>query len=409
MMLNQSPHLYDRKQIFYTNLQLLGFERFKLGSIVKQYGGGVREVRLDQEMFIMSSYNHKATELVLYFLWKNLDPLGFEQHVKIFPPRDHKEAKEFRGVCFKWLERLKAEHHLPPHVSLLASDLEESRGERFLDLMTALSSFVLSVKLKQSLGRLGEVKDTSKVLEIQHHFELFENFASHELGIIQAIIQSESELYLTRQKAHLKLQHAWLEEGAKLSAMYDVIQTQKNKIKEAYASEGFEERASRNAFKDTLGSVASRWSNLETMVKRTAPDLDIVVGVAEDRARRLLLDGESYKRALSETKAVVAWDRNGSDPIRLEPLFDAMADKVRCAGPKFNYRQGDVKDLLSTLEPRVKQHTAHLSHLKRMKERLRAEINSRKRTGGNPQAPCAKRFDCKAFLAEVAKALQSDR
>ncbi|KAI0244592.1 hypothetical protein L0F63_006354, partial [Massospora cicadina] len=345
--------LYDTAGIFYTNLQLLGFEQFKGSPLVKLYGVGQKEIRLDARMFTLSTQPHKATELTLYFLWNGLDIVGFNRSVKIFPPRDHKEAKEFRGLCFKWLEKLKADHHLPPHVALFASDLEESRGE-------------------------------SGVPEIEHNYGVFENHPSFELNVIREIIHSESGLYLSRQKSHLKTQRGWLEEGSKLSAMYDEIETKKRKVKEDYESESHLGNVPQGAFTSALESVTSNWNHLETFAKRIEPNLDVVTSVAEDRARRLLIDGEAYKRSLSEPKSVgdSNLSLNGSDSIKLGPLFDAMADKVRCAGPMFNYSECD--GLLSTLEPRVKQHTSQLSDLKLLKERLKAEISSLKQNRANP-------------------------
>ncbi|KAJ9055328.1 hypothetical protein DSO57_1005148 [Entomophthora muscae] len=390
----QTTQLYNKESIFYTNLQLLGFEAFKESELVKQYGNGSKEIRLDEKMFVQSTNTQKATELVLYFLWQSLDAKEFNKSVKMFPPQDHKESREFRMICFKWLEKLKAGHHIPPHISLFVSDLEESRGERFGDLMTALSSYVLSVKLKHKVNLLAHM---SYDYQIPHQFDLFEKYQSFEADAIKSEIKSESDFFLLLQQTHLGLQKEWLEEGKRIDEMYCSLDSKKRKATEECLK--LKSESSSISFPSTLESVSSNWANVERLAESCKADFDIITGVIEDRAKQLVVNGDCYKKIVPESDST-----SRKKPIKLDDLYDAITKKLPSASSNFD--SNTVSKVLNTLEPCVSQHKTQLGDLALLKERLKAKVSSLKQSHTEMQIPSAKRFDCKEFLIEVAKVLK---
>lgn len=61
----------------------------------------------------------------------------------MWPVHDPKQAREFRNICFKWLEVLKKSNVIPPTVPIRRSYLEECKGER-LALIFSFPSFFSS-------------------------------------------------------------------------------------------------------------------------------------------------------------------------------------------------------------------------------------------------------------------------
>ncbi|KAJ8298281.1 hypothetical protein KUTeg_024812 [Tegillarca granosa] len=124
----------DLKTIFFTNLQLLGFD------------AGAEEARnkipFNRNMFDLP--NKRGAEVVLHFLFSRLNPeMCREQFRDCWPIMDKKGEQLFRRTCNNWLVNItkdEADAHLP---RIVASLFLSPGGEKFYQLLFHFSTYVL--------------------------------------------------------------------------------------------------------------------------------------------------------------------------------------------------------------------------------------------------------------------------
>ncbi|XP_023933108.1 HAUS augmin-like complex subunit 6 [Lingula anatina] len=135
----------DMRQVFFTNLLLLGFDT---GAMESQY-----KIPFNRDMFALP--NKKAFEVVMYFLFNKLDPvLCRETFRDCWPVIDKKVEQLFRKACNNWLTMIakvieEKDAHLP---RIVASTFMSPGGDRFYQLMFNFSRYVILRTIKNDHG-----------------------------------------------------------------------------------------------------------------------------------------------------------------------------------------------------------------------------------------------------------------
>jgi HAUS augmin-like complex subunit 6 len=93
--------LLDVREMFYTNLLLLGFDS-------ATYEEKFR-IPVNRDMFVLP--NKKGMEVVMHFLFNRLDShLCYEEFRDCWPVLDKKQEQQFRKTCTLWLSRIAKEN-----------------------------------------------------------------------------------------------------------------------------------------------------------------------------------------------------------------------------------------------------------------------------------------------------------
>ncbi|KAI0223947.1 hypothetical protein LSAT2_024989 [Lamellibrachia satsuma] len=133
----------DVKQIFFTNLMLLGFDPTTMERKWR--------ILFNKDMFDLP--NKKAFEVVMYFLFERLSPTKCRNEFRdCWPVQDKKSEHEFRKVCNNWLMQISKEEtdaHLP---RIIASTFFAPGGAKFYQLLFCFSKFVLIKVMAQEHG-----------------------------------------------------------------------------------------------------------------------------------------------------------------------------------------------------------------------------------------------------------------
>ncbi|CAH1796354.1 unnamed protein product [Owenia fusiformis] len=141
----------DVRQVFFTNLLLLGFDPDAAEAKYK--------LLFNRDMFALP--NKTGFEVVLHFLFNRLNPtLSRETFRDCWPVRDKKQEQLFRRGCNNWLTNIakdEVDAHLP---RITPSVFMSPGGDRFYQLMFAFSTYVLRVVLHIENG----VKDRDHLL-----------------------------------------------------------------------------------------------------------------------------------------------------------------------------------------------------------------------------------------------------
>ncbi|KNE62630.1 hypothetical protein AMAG_07828 [Allomyces macrogynus ATCC 38327] len=90
--------------------------------------------------------NPRQSDALFHFLLTHLDRARANRTFRAsFPPHDHATRREFRQLVYAWLDEIKS--LLAGTSSIRKSSLDEGRGERFQELLLALSTLVLQESL----------------------------------------------------------------------------------------------------------------------------------------------------------------------------------------------------------------------------------------------------------------------
>ncbi|KAJ3374306.1 hypothetical protein GGF31_007826 [Allomyces arbusculus] len=90
--------------------------------------------------------NPKQSDALFHFLLTHLDRARASRTFRTsFPPHDHATRREFRQLVYAWLDEIKS--LMAGTTSIRKSSLDEGRGERFQELLLALSTLVLQESL----------------------------------------------------------------------------------------------------------------------------------------------------------------------------------------------------------------------------------------------------------------------
>ncbi|XP_076103662.1 uncharacterized protein LOC143072553 isoform X2 [Mytilus galloprovincialis] len=132
----------DMKQIFFTNLQVLGFDAAAEGQDNK--------IPFNKNMFDLP--NKRGSEVVLHFLFEKLNPVMCREEFRhCWPIIDKQQEAQYRRTCNNWLNNIsknEPDSHLP---RITGSLFLSPGGEKFIQLLLHFSRYVL----QQDIERMG--------------------------------------------------------------------------------------------------------------------------------------------------------------------------------------------------------------------------------------------------------------
>ncbi|KAL8575401.1 hypothetical protein ACOMHN_000017 [Nucella lapillus] len=131
------------KQIFFTNLQLLGFDAAAMEIKYK--------IPFNKEMFNLP--NKAGAEAVLHFLFNRLNPTMCQQEFRdCWPVTDKKAEAAFRKICCIWLQNIQKEEADARLPRINASLILSPVGDKFYHLLFAFSTFIVLQALRKEHG-----------------------------------------------------------------------------------------------------------------------------------------------------------------------------------------------------------------------------------------------------------------
>ncbi|KAJ1948651.1 hypothetical protein EC988_005087, partial [Linderina pennispora] len=131
-----SDHLYPaRRAEFWQVLLCMGFD--PSAACTGAYSG----LALEPTVFENGIYHTKAAEVILHFLFTQLDAGRFRREFfGCWPVCDPRQSRDFRTHSFKWLEELKKDTaNWPADVPVRRSYVDECRGVRFEEMLWTLA------------------------------------------------------------------------------------------------------------------------------------------------------------------------------------------------------------------------------------------------------------------------------
>ncbi|KAK7492562.1 hypothetical protein BaRGS_00016228 [Batillaria attramentaria] len=287
----------DLRQIFFTNLQLLGFDA---AAMEMKY-----RIPFNRDMFNLP--NKAGSEAVLYFLFNRLNPTLCRQEFRdCWPVTDKKTEATFRKVCCMWLQNIQKEEVDARLPKINASLFLSPGGDKFCQLVFCFSSYVLLHVIKFEIGVKREQllhvrsltpqnKDLGPAMEktvqcaaINHRRRFMEQLgimttarkcwqeyadelAKESRKLTKDIGDLEREIRLEAQKAATKS----AERGSPLpSARHGIVDLSVN--------------AARRAGK--LQQVRDMWSAVDTFMAKTEEEREIISSIVDGTLESCVLD-----------------------------------------------------------------------------------------------------------------------
>lgn len=143
MNMDIDDSLLDMKQLFFNNIQLLGFDAASMEAS--------HHIPFNKAMFELP--NKRGAEVVLHYLFDRLNPTMCREAFRdCWPILDKKREQGFRKTCSNWLTNISQEEpdsHLP---RINASLFMSPGGEKFYQLLFHFSGYVLQKVLDTELG-----------------------------------------------------------------------------------------------------------------------------------------------------------------------------------------------------------------------------------------------------------------
>ncbi|XP_041368909.1 uncharacterized protein LOC121383147 [Gigantopelta aegis] len=139
----QIPPALDVRQIFLTNIKLLGFNTAAHEAALR--------IPFNKDMFTRP--NKAGSEAVLHFLFERLNPvLCREEFRDCWPIKSKKEEAQFRKVCNSWLTNIQKEEPDSNLTRVPASMLLSPGGDKFYELLGDFSTYVLLLVIRKECG-----------------------------------------------------------------------------------------------------------------------------------------------------------------------------------------------------------------------------------------------------------------
>ncbi|XP_025077932.1 HAUS augmin-like complex subunit 6 [Pomacea canaliculata] len=294
----------DSKHLFFTNLQLLGFDA---AAMEMKY-----RIPFNKDMFNLP--NKTGSEAVLYFLFSRLNPVMCRQEFRdCWPIVDKKAETQFRRLCCMWLQNIQkdeADSNLP---RINASLFLSPGGEKFCQLIFYFSVYVLRHVMKTEAGIKEEELLHRPVITPQNR-ELFPAI----LKTVQCeSIRSRKILLLTLRVLNAARQE-WQEYSEELVKEIRLLtkriqELQYRKQKEMYKlTQKISIGSPKPKFQPSTGSdidvnayaaecaqrvqrVRKMWKSIEHFIESTAEQREIVSSVINRTQQRCVIDAADIK------------------------------------------------------------------------------------------------------------------
>ncbi|XP_028407045.1 HAUS augmin-like complex subunit 6 [Dendronephthya gigantea] len=377
MMTKIKTNPFDLKEVFYTNLLLLGFD------------GEAQEAKyripFNSDMFVYP--NKKAMEVILHFLFCNLDaPLAFQEFRDCWPVQDKKMEQEFRKSCNSWLTRISKEEPDSSLPRIGPSLFLSPGGERFYEVMFYFSAYVLrqvdmrdhshGKKKSAPLGckkitKMPKLTDTSSkamlVKTLTERNRFFEN--------VHCDVETQ-EHWKAHATLSTKIQRKICKENRELERR---LNPTGDKEKSNYLEET---EALRRIMQ--LQEVRRLWSTLESFYENTKKKRAVLNEMLENNEPRFHLDGSSVHIQIPEvltTKYGHAIQmkniRNTYKEGKMNMLSLVQLSNLSLHELKERIRQDGIPDFepfITTMKNDVRVHGTHLAQARSLGVSLKNEF-----------------------------------
>ncbi|KAJ1882731.1 hypothetical protein LPJ57_000723 [Coemansia sp. RSA 486] len=308
----------SRRQEFWKTVLAMGFDPKE--ACTGSYSG----VRLDAQVFETCIFHTKAAELLLYFLFKQLDSTRLHRDFfDCWPIGDPRQARDFRAHAFKWLDEIRRESveahdgRWPSEVPVRRSFVDESRGLRFESILWTLAR-ITAVSLLEGPWK-------------QH--------IKRALGNADArAIRACRERYARRTRDRLLAQKQWEKTRSELTGMAEQSRRKRELVYDAYrASRRQITRiahappvdASPDEVAGALGTLAAEaaklWEGSFGWIQKNSELVETVDAIMERRANATRLDGRKHVRLVPPPQMSAQWTR-WMDAERVQPFKGASVD-----------------------------------------------------------------------------------
>ncbi|KAJ1818718.1 hypothetical protein LPJ75_001369 [Coemansia sp. RSA 2598] len=308
----------SKRQEFWKTVLAMGFDPKE--SCTGSYSG----VRLDAQVFETCIFHTKAAELLLHFLFKQLDAVRLRRDFfDCWPIGDPRQARDFRAHAFKWLDEMRRESveaqdgRWPPEIPVRRSFIDESRGLRFESILWTLAR-ITAVTLLEGPWR-------------QH--------IKHPLGSADArVVRACRERYARRTRDRLLAQKQWAQTQSELLGAIELTRRRREKTHDAYRAcrrqisriaQAPPVDASPEEVAQCLGAQAAEaaalWEGSAGWIEKNAELIGTVDAVLERRANGTRLDGRKHVRLAPPPQMAAQWSR-WMEAERVRPFRGATVD-----------------------------------------------------------------------------------
>ncbi|KAJ2559126.1 hypothetical protein EV175_000484 [Coemansia sp. RSA 1933] len=284
-------------------------------------------IGLDTQVFQRGIYHTKAAELIFHFLLMRLDSVRFKREFfDVWPIADPKQAREFRGHVFKWLEEIRREstetrdRRWPLDTPVRRSYIDESKGVRFEQVLWALTSFVAHALLRNGSGAWSKYLKHQMVVNSAGDMDRdMAETVSKALGGCRA-------RYARRMRDRMRAQETWKETQRELQKQIGDADAQRSCAHEAYRTlrmkmgsvkggaaiiPGVD--ASVEDIEGALGAMVDEtkrlWSRSAGWIEENQRAIGLVDAVMEKRANSVRLDGHKHVRLAPPPQLAAEWAR----------------------------------------------------------------------------------------------------
>ncbi|KAL5482190.1 hypothetical protein EMCRGX_G022485 [Ephydatia muelleri] len=135
-LLTEIPDVLDMREIWLTNMLLLGFDPITCEEKYK--------IPFTRDMFV--HINKKGMEVAMHFLFSKLDShVTYEEFRDCWPVYDKKQEQQFRKTCANWLAKIAKDDPMSKLPRIAAPLLLSPGGDKFQQFMLRFSAYVLKV------------------------------------------------------------------------------------------------------------------------------------------------------------------------------------------------------------------------------------------------------------------------
>ncbi|XP_076465774.1 uncharacterized protein LOC143297353 isoform X2 [Babylonia areolata] len=395
---NVLPPCLDPKQIFFTNLQLLGFDTAAMEMKYK--------IPFNKEMFNLP--NKTGAEVVLHFLFNRLNATMSQQQFRdCWPVTDKKSEAAFRKVCCIWLQNIQKEEADARLPRINASLFLSPGGDKFCHLLFAFSTYVILHVIRKEhgvkdSGLLGypmltsQNKDLGFVMEttvncaaIRHRKSFFETLGqtasakqrwqSHGDELIKSLRGQIKEMREMEREKRDQIQlaaHKGLDRGSPIPAS--------RRSQDFDMSTHMARRAQR------VQQVRGLWKDIEGYLERSQEEQDIVSSVLDKTQEKYSLDAaniqisiphlmlrecEQEMRRRQVDNIYEGGELNLMSILQLWNLALRMyIQRLQKDGLK------DLSDEANNMRSQAHTHQAYLANTSLLREKMAREIPHRKKT-----------------------------
>nr|CAG8439033.1 15889_t:CDS:10 [Entrophospora candida] len=297
---NLSSKTFCPRAIFWTNITLLGFNPSIHAT------GSYSVIKFDQNMFTQGPSSVKAMEIIIWFLFNELDSeLAETKFYKCWPIIGLEDSREFRSLAYKWLEQLRRERCFVggDNIVLRKSMFDECDDDRFYKLMMVFSNYVLKEKLKKEFP------------EFQAHLIDFESVKEQSLefqkNTLMSHIKIQTDKFLSNTQKRVAIYDQWKSLADNITQQFKDIVNQNNELEKKY-SELYKGSSSFEVFgivsvedlesirKEYLQEVRSLWNICLDCIKKSDSYHECVDHIINDNTNKYKLDGNNINLKVPE-------------------------------------------------------------------------------------------------------------